>query len=120
MFHLPAASDSADIEVPVFRKGDTFIRGPRRVLPGQMGFFMGAVSSHRKQLHTSGAVDPEPREDIRYLQHSRSRKKSVCHESDPPEWAFGSSMSHKWASTITLVQWDSTLCPSGGQTSLND
>lgn len=67
-----------------------------------------------------GAVDPEPREDIRYLQHSRTRKKSVCHENDPPEWAFGSAMSHKWASIITLVQWDSTLCPSGGQTSLND
>lgn len=51
MFHLPAASDSADIEVLVCRKGDAFLqKGPRRVLPGQMGFFMGADQQSQKAV----------------------------------------------------------------------
>lgn len=50
MFHLPAASDSVDIEVLVSRKEDTFIKGPRRVLPGQMGFFMGADQQSQKAV----------------------------------------------------------------------
>lgn len=76
MGFLPATSESVGTEVLAFRKGEAFTKGCRRVLPGPLGTVMKVDQQSQKATAIpAGTGDPNSREDVRLLQHNRTREK---------------------------------------------
>lgn len=76
MFPLPITSDSTGIKVLVSREEDAFTKGPRRVLLGHFKILMEVDQQSQNEVTIpTGAVDPNPRWDIKLLQHNKTRKK---------------------------------------------
>ena len=76
MFPLPVTSDSASIKVLVSREGDAFTKGPRRVPLGHLRILMEVDQQSQNEVTIpAGAVDPNSRQDVKLLQHNKTRKK---------------------------------------------